>query len=87
MSVGGSRIKHFSAILYVSDRKRVLDYYRKLGFWCDDEMGFVEREGLGMIFHESDRADAIVPNYPVHGDQALDIFSMDRDNRQRRLCQ
>jgi hypothetical protein len=45
-----SKIKHFSAIFFVSNRKQILDYYSKLGFWCDNKMGFVEREGLMMIF-------------------------------------
>ena len=47
-----SKIKHFSAILFVSNRKQILDYYNNLGFECDYNMGFVEREGLTMIFHE-----------------------------------
>ncbi|MGZ9583017.1 VOC family protein [Paenibacillus marinisediminis] len=71
-----SKIKHFSAIFFVSNRNQVLDYYSKLGFWCDYEMGFVEREGLMMIFHQSNQADAIVPNYSVHGDNALNVFAM-----------
>ncbi|MGM0883251.1 MAG: VOC family protein [Bacillota bacterium] len=71
-----SKIKHFSAIFFVSKREQVLDYYRKLGFWCDYEMGFVEREGLMMIFHESKEADAIVPNYPVHGENAVNVYAM-----------
>jgi hypothetical protein len=71
-----SKIKHFSAIYFVSNRKQVLDYYSKLGFWCDYEMGFVEREGLMMIFHQSNHADAIVPNYPIHGENAVNVYVM-----------
>ncbi|WP_152970743.1 VOC family protein [Bacillus sp. FJAT-28004] len=71
-----SKIKHFSAIFFVSNRKQVLDYYSKLGFWCDYEMGFVEREGLMMIFHQSNQADAIVPNYPLHGENAVNVYAM-----------
>lgn len=71
-----SKIKHFSAIFFVSKREQVLDYYSKLGFWCDYEMGFVEREGLMMIFHESEKTDAIVPNYPVHGENAVNVYAM-----------
>ena len=72
----GSKIKHFSAILFVSNRKQILDYYSNLGFWCDYNMGFVEREGLNMIFHESDEVKAIVPNYPVHGEDAVNVYAM-----------
>ncbi|XEC97455.1 VOC family protein [Paenibacillus tarimensis] len=71
-----SKIKHFSAILFVSNRKQVLDYYSKLGFWCDYEMGFVEREGLMLIIHESDEVNAIIPNYPVHGENAVNVYAM-----------
>lgn len=71
-----SKIKHFSAIFFVSKLEQILDYYSKLGFWCDYEMGFVEREGLMMIFHESEEADAIVPNYPVHGENAVNVYAM-----------
>ncbi|NIK75246.1 putative glyoxalase superfamily protein PhnB [Paenibacillus castaneae] len=71
-----SKIKHFSAIFFVTDRKRVLDYYSKLGFWCDYDMGFAEREGLMMIFHESDKAAATPPNYPVHGHNAVNVYAM-----------
>ncbi|GIP39383.1 hypothetical protein J31TS4_26630 [Paenibacillus sp. J31TS4] len=70
------KIKHFSAIFYVTNRKQVLDYYSKLRFWCDYEMGFVEREGLYMIFHESKEGDAITPNYPIHGEDAVDVYAM-----------
>ncbi|WP_152393165.1 VOC family protein [Paenibacillus guangzhouensis] len=71
-----SKIKHFSAIFFVTNRNQVLNYYSKLGFWCDYEMGFVEREGLTMIFHPSNQAEAIVPNYPVHGENAVNVFAM-----------
>ncbi|MBB6671940.1 VOC family protein [Cohnella nanjingensis] len=60
----------------MSDRKAVLDYYRQLGFWCDEEMGFAERDGLQMIFHESDPAREIVPHAPAHGREALHVFAM-----------
>jgi hypothetical protein len=36
-------------------------------------MGFVEREGLMMIFHQSNQAAAIVPNYPVYGENAVNM--------------
>jgi hypothetical protein len=75
-TVIGSKIKHFSAILFASNRKQVLDYYSNLGFWCDYNMGFVEREGLMMIFHESDKVEAIIPNYPVHGENAVNVYAM-----------
>lgn len=71
-----SRIKHFSTILFVSNRKQVLDYYSKLGFWCDYEMGFAEREGLMMIIHESNEVNAIIPNYPIHGENAVNVYAM-----------
>ncbi|MBS4201037.1 hypothetical protein KHA93_15470 [Bacillus sp. FJAT-49732] len=71
-----SKIKHFSAIFFVSNRKEVMDYYSKLGFWCDYEMGFVERDGLMLIVHESENSNSIVPNSPIHGNEALHIFAM-----------
>ncbi|MCJ8009305.1 VOC family protein [Lederbergia wuyishanensis] len=71
-----SNIKHFSAIFFVSNRKKVMDYYSKLGFWCDYEMGFVERDGLMLIFHESENPKSIIPNSPLHGKEALHIFAM-----------
>ncbi|QHW32758.1 glyoxalase [Paenibacillus rhizovicinus] len=73
-----SKISHFSAIRFVADRKQALDYYAKLGFWCDYEMGFVEREGLHMIVHESDaeHVNAISPNNEIHGPHAVDLFAM-----------
>jgi len=45
-----SKIKHFSAILFVSNRKQVLDYYSKLGFWCDYEYAMVE--GIDKLYDE-----------------------------------
>jgi uncharacterized glyoxalase superfamily protein PhnB len=72
----GSKLRHFSAIFFVANRKEVLDYYNRLGFWCDYSMGFVEREGLTLIFHESMNIDAIIPNNPAHGDNAVDAYVM-----------
>jgi hypothetical protein len=71
-----SKIRHFSSIFYVKDRKTVLDYYNNLGFSCDYNMGFVEREGLNLIFHETKNKEHITPNFPNHGDISLDVFSM-----------
>ncbi|MBD0384379.1 hypothetical protein [Paenibacillus sedimenti] len=34
-------------------------------------------KGLLMIFHESDESDAIVPNYPVHGENAVNVGGTD----------
>jgi len=76
METKKSKIRHFSSIFYVEDRKTVLDYYKKLGFWCDYNMGFVERDGLTLIFHETKNKDYITPNFPNHGDISLDVFSM-----------
>jgi uncharacterized glyoxalase superfamily protein PhnB len=70
------KIRHFSSILYVEDRKTVLDYYNNLGFWCDYNMGFAEREGLSLIFHETNNKDHITSNFPIHGEIALDVFAM-----------
>ncbi|MDF2859376.1 MAG: hypothetical protein K0Q87_5227 [Neobacillus sp.] len=70
------QLRNFSSILFVSDRKKSLDYYKDLGFWCDYGMGFVERQGLTMILHETNNKDKITPNYPAHGESALDIFVM-----------
>ncbi|WP_164472675.1 VOC family protein [Cohnella candidum] len=39
-------------------------------------MGFVEREGLNLIFHETINKNHITPNFPNHSDIALDVFSM-----------
>ncbi|MCC3372557.1 VOC family protein [Cohnella sp. REN36] len=75
-TVPSSRITHFSAVFFASDRKAVLDYYRQLGFWCDEVMGFVERDGLHMIFHESEPAREIVPHARTHGPEALHVFAM-----------
>jgi uncharacterized glyoxalase superfamily protein PhnB len=72
----GSKIRHFSAIFFVANRNEVLDYYTRLGFWCDYSMGFVEREGLTMIIHESKNVDAIYPNNPTHGENAVDAYVM-----------
>jgi hypothetical protein len=69
-------IRHFSSILYVTNRKRTLEYYRDLGFACDDLLGFVQRDGFELIIHETNNSDAIRPNNPIHGDEALDIYSM-----------
>lgn len=69
-----SKIRHFSAIFFVVNRNETLDYYKKLGFWCDYTMGFVEREGLNLIFHESKNVDAICPNNPTHSENAVDAF-------------
>lgn len=71
-----SKIKHFSSIFFVADRNKSLAYYENLGFWCDYQMGFVEREGLMMILHEAAEQMKIVPNYPMHGETALNLFVM-----------
>jgi hypothetical protein len=71
-----AKIKHFSSILFVEDRNKSLAYYENLGFWCDYQMGFVEREGLMLILHETADPKKIVPNYPVHGENSLDMFVM-----------
>jgi hypothetical protein len=68
-------VRHGSAILYASDRRRVLDYYAKLGFKCDYGMGFVSMDGLEFIVHETAVTDKIVPN-SAHGSEALDQYAM-----------
>ena len=69
-------IRHSSSIFFVSDRKKTLDYYEKLGFTCDESFGFVQRGGLEMILHETVNIDDINPNYPSHGVDALDLFAI-----------
>jgi hypothetical protein len=69
-------IRHFSSILYVTNRKRTLEYYRGLGFECDELLGFVQRDGFELIIHETDNSEAIRSNNPIHGEEALDIYSM-----------
>ncbi len=76
VKVNKATIRHFSSIFFVSDRKRTLEYYSKLGFACDDSFGFVQREGFELIIHETKNVKEIRPNYPSHGKDALDIFSM-----------
>ncbi|MNJ59211.1 Glyoxalase-like domain protein [compost metagenome] len=39
-------------------------------------MGFAERDGLEIIFHQTENKDRITPNYPYHQEDALDIFAM-----------
>jgi catechol 2,3-dioxygenase-like lactoylglutathione lyase family enzyme len=70
------KIRHVGPILYVKDRKTTLDYYSKLGFHCDYEMGFVERDSVEWIVHETSNVDRITPNYPTHGELALDMHCM-----------
>lgn len=69
-------IRNCSPIFYVTDRKRVLDYYKQLGFWCDYDMGFVEWKGVGFIVHERPSAPT-TPNR--HGNDGLDAFCMVSD--------
>jgi hypothetical protein len=64
-----------SPIFYVPDRKCVLDYYKRLGFWCDYDMGFVEWDRIGFIVHEIQTTPA-TPNNPTYGNDALDAFYM-----------
>ena len=39
-------------------------------------MGFVERDGVGWIVHETANVDRITPNYPAQRADALDMFCM-----------
>ena len=71
-------IKNCSTIFFTNNRMETLNYYRKLGFHVDDDFGFVEREGLAVIFHEASRNE-ILRNYPYHGEHALDIYCMVSD--------
>lgn len=39
-------------------------------------MGFVEREGLAMMVRDNRETDAIAPNFPVHDDNAVNLYTM-----------
>lgn len=71
-----STIRHLSPVLFVADRQKTLEYYSSIGFYCDFGLGFVERDGLEIIVHETENKDRITPNYPHHREDALDIFAM-----------
>jgi len=71
-------IKNSSKIFFTNKRRETLDYYKRLSFTVNYDFGFVEREGLEMIFHETNNEDSFC-NYPIHGDNALDIFCMVSD--------
>ncbi|WP_208919770.1 VOC family protein [Paenibacillus uliginis] len=60
----------------MSEHERTLRYYGNLGFSCDESFGFVHRDGFEIIIHETKNTSDIRPNYPSHGQDALDIFSM-----------
>jgi hypothetical protein len=64
------RIRHFSSIFFVSNRDRTIQYYKNLGFNCDSQFGFIQRDGLELIVHETTHVNNITPNYPVHGEYA-----------------
>lgn len=70
------KIVNSSAVFFVTNRKRTLDYYAKLGFHCEYDFGFVQRDGIELIVHESEKPKEIRPNYPLHREDALDIFCM-----------
>lgn len=69
-------IRNAGPIFFSRDRQKTLDYYHRLGFRCQYGMGFVEREGLEFIVHETAGESQIAPNYPAHGENALDVFCM-----------
>lgn len=71
-------IKNSSTIFFTNKRKETLDYYKKLGFRTDNDFGFVERDGLEMIFHDT-RNVTKLSNYPSNGESALDIYCMVSD--------
>jgi len=71
-----SKIRHATPIFFVNKRKDILDYYKRLGFWVDYNMGFAEREGLMLQFHESNSNQLTASNFPQLGNEALDIFVM-----------
>lgn len=73
---GQVTFRNIAPIFYVPDRKLVLDYYKRLGFWCDYDMGFVEWKGVGFIVHERPTASATPNN---HGNGGLDAFCMVSD--------
>ncbi len=70
---GQVTIRNISPIFYVPDRKLVLDYYKRLGFWCDYNMGFVEWNRIGFIVHER---QSIPPTPNNDGNEGLDAFGM-----------
>jgi hypothetical protein len=70
------KIRNMGPIYYVRNRKTTLDYYSSLGFHCDYGMGFIERDGIEWIVHETKNVERITPNYPVHGELALDMHCM-----------
>jgi hypothetical protein len=72
---GQVTIRNISPIFYVPDRKLVLDYYKRLGFLCDYDMGFVEWDRIGFIVHERQTIPA-TPNNPTYGNEELDAFGM-----------
>ncbi|MBP1989571.1 hypothetical protein [Paenibacillus eucommiae] len=72
---GQVTFRNIAPIFYVTDRKLVLDYYKRLGFWCDYDMGFVEWNGIGFIVHERQTIPA-TPNNPTFGNKVLDAFVM-----------
>jgi uncharacterized glyoxalase superfamily protein PhnB len=72
----GPQIRHSSPIFFVKDRQETLDYYSRLGFQSDYSMGFVGRGGFEIIVHETKNAAQVTPNYPAHGETALDLFTM-----------
>jgi|GEM_PF-2806847 len=71
-------IKNSSTIFFTNKRKETLDYYNKLGFQINNDFGFVERDGLEMIFHETINVTRL-SNYPSNGESALDIYCMVSD--------
>lgn len=71
-----SSILNSSSIFFVTNRQITLSYYSKLGFSCDESFGFVQRDGIEFIVHESKNSDEVRANYPIHGHEALDIFCM-----------
>lgn len=71
-------ILNSSTIFFTNKFNETLDYYRKLGFSTNYDFGFVEREGLAIIFHKTNNNDCL-RNCPTNGEHALDIFCMVRD--------
>jgi CRISPR/Cas system-associated endonuclease/helicase Cas3 len=67
-----------SKIFFTNRRIETLDYYKKLGFNVTYDFGFVEREGLEMIIHETNIEERNC-NFPRNGNDALDVFCMVSD--------
>lgn len=68
--------RNIAPIFYVPDRKLVLDYYKRLGFWCDYDMGFVEWNRVGFHVHERQTIPATPNNDGTGEGGGIDAFCM-----------